>query len=342
MSTTKLTRREQREHAQRFIDTLAGTAFPNSRRIYVHGSQADIRVPMREIQLSPTLVGGDKDNPRYETNEPIPVYDTSGPYGDPDISIDVRQGLAKLRQPWIDARNDCAPLSERSSAYTKARLADDGLDELRFSGLLTPKRAVAGKCVTQLHYARQGIVTPEMEFIAIRENMGRERIRSEVLRQQHAGEGFGAHLPENITPEFVRDEVAAGRAIIPANINHPESEPMIIGRNFLVKVNANIGNSAVTSSIEEEVEKLVWSTRWGADTVMTSPPAAISTKPASGSCATARCRLVPCLFTRRWRRSTASPRISPGKSSAIPCWNRPSKASTTSRFTPAYCCATSR
>ncbi|VEC03781.1 Thiamin biosynthesis protein ThiC [Klebsiella pneumoniae] len=141
MSTTKLTRREQREHAQRFIDTLAGTAFPNSRRIYVHGSQADIRVPMREIQLSPTLVGGDKDNPRYETNEPIPVYDTSGPYGDPDISIDVRQGLAKLRQPWIDARNDCAPLSERSSAYTKARLADDGLDELRFSGLLTPKRA---------------------------------------------------------------------------------------------------------------------------------------------------------------------------------------------------------
>ncbi|STV60996.1 thiamin biosynthesis protein ThiC [Klebsiella pneumoniae subsp. ozaenae] len=137
MSTTKLTRREQREHAQRFIDTLAGTAFPNSRRIYVHGSQADIRVPMREIQLSPTLVGGDKDKPRYETNEPIPVYDTSGPYGDPDISIDVRQGLAKLRQPWIDARNDCAPLSERSSAYTKARLADDGLDELRFSGLLT-------------------------------------------------------------------------------------------------------------------------------------------------------------------------------------------------------------
>ena len=244
MSTTKLTRREQREHAQRFIDTLAGTAFPNSRRIYVHGSQADIRVPMREIQLSPTLVGGDKDKPRYETNEPIPVYDTSGPYGDPDISIDVRQGLAKLRQPWIDARNDCAPLSERSSAYTKARLADDGLDELRFSGLLTPKRAVAGKCVTQLHYARQGIVTPEMEFIAIRENMGRERIRSEVLRQQHAGEGFGAHLPENITPEFVRDEVAAGRAIIPANINHPESEPMIIGRNFLVKVNANIVNSA--------------------------------------------------------------------------------------------------
>ena len=268
MSTAKLTRREQREHAQRFIDTLEGTAFPNSKRIYISGSQADIRVPMREIQLSPTLIGGSKDNPQYEDNEAVPVYDTSGPYGDPSVTINVQQGLAKLRQPWIEARNDCEELNVRSSAYTKERLADDGLDALRFTGLLTPKRAKAGKCVTQLHYARQGIVTPEMEFIAIRENMGRERIRSEVLRYQHPGEGFGARLPENITPEFVRDEVAAGRAIIPANINHPESEPMIIGRNFLVKVNANIGNSAVTSSIEEEVEKLVWSTRWGADTVM--------------------------------------------------------------------------
>ena len=268
MSTAKLTRREQREHAQRFIDTLEGTAFPNSKRIYISGSQADIRVPMREIQLSPTLIGGSKENPQFEDNEAVPVYDTSGPYGDPSVAINVQQGLAKLRQPWIDARNDCEELRVRSSAYTNARLADDGLDALRFTGLLTPKRAKAGKCVTQLHYARQGIVTPEMEFIAIRENMGRERIRSEVLRHQHPGEGFGARLPENITPEFVRDEVAAGRAIIPANINHPESEPMIIGRNFLVKVNANIGNSAVTSSIEEEVEKLVWSTRWGADTVM--------------------------------------------------------------------------
>ena len=268
MSTAKLTRREQRAQAQHFIDTLEGTAFPNSKRIYISGSQADIRVPMREIQLSPTLIGGSKDNPQYEDNEAVPVYDTSGPYGDPDVAINVQQGLAKLRQPWIDARNDCEELSVLSSAYTKERLADDGLDELRFTGLLTPKRAKAGKCVTQLHYARRGIVTPEMEFIAIRENMGRERIRSEVLRYQHPGEGFGARLPENITPEFVRDEVAAGRAIIPANINHPESEPMIIGRNFLVKVNANIGNSAVTSSIEEEVEKLVWSTRWGADTVM--------------------------------------------------------------------------
>ena len=268
MSTEKLTRRQQRERAQRFIDTLEGSAFPNSQRIYIQGSQDDIRVPMREIQLSPTLIGGGKENPRYEDNEAIPVYDTSGPYGDPNIPIDVHQGLAKLRQPWIDARNDSEPLSHRSSAYSQQRLADDGLDGLRFSRLLTPKRARAGRRVTQLHYARRGLVTPEMEFIALRENMGRERIRSEVLRHQHPGEGFGAHLPDNITPEFVRDEVAAGRAIIPANINHPESEPMIIGRNFLVKVNATIGNSAVTSSIEEEVEKLVWSTRWGADTVM--------------------------------------------------------------------------
>ncbi|WP_421673245.1 phosphomethylpyrimidine synthase ThiC [Raoultella terrigena] len=268
MSTEKLTRRQQRERAQHFIDTLEGSVFPNSQRIYIQGSQDNIRVPLREIQLSPTLIGGGKESPRYEDNEAIPVYDTSGPYGDPDIAIDVHQGLAKLRQPWIDARNDSEPLSHRSSAYTQQRLADDGLDELRFSRLLTPKRAAAGRCVTQLHYARRGLVTPEMEFIAIRENMGRERIRSAVLRHQHPGEGFGAHLPDNITPEFVRDEVAAGRAIIPANINHPESEPMIIGRNFLVKVNANIGNSAVTSSIEEEVEKLVWSTRWGADTVM--------------------------------------------------------------------------
>ncbi|EPI8440149.1 phosphomethylpyrimidine synthase ThiC [Salmonella enterica subsp. enterica] len=268
MSTTTLTRREQRAKAQHFIDTLEGTAFPESKRIYITGSQPDIRIPMREIQLSPTLIGGSKDNPQFEENEAVPVYDTSGPYGDPEVAINVQQGLAKLRQPWIEARADVETLSDRSSAYTRERLTDEGLDALRFTGLLTPKRAKAGHRVTQLHYARQGIVTPEMEFIAIRENMGRERIRSEVLRHQHPGMSFGARLPENITPEFVRDEVAAGRAIIPANINHPESEPMIIGRNFLVKVNANIGNSAVTSSIEEEVEKLVWSTRWGADTVM--------------------------------------------------------------------------
>lgn len=254
--------------AQHFINTLEGTAFPNSQRIYLTGSRDDIRVPMREIQLSPTATGGSKENPQLTPNDAIPVYDTSGAYGDPAINIDVLRGLSPLRANWISERDDCELLNDRSSAYTKERLADDGLDELRFETQLTPKRARAGKIVTQLHYARQGIVTPEMEFIAIRENMGRERIRDQVLRHQHPGQGFGARLQENITPEFVRDEVAAGRAIIPANINHPESEPMIIGRNFLVKVNANIGNSAVTSSIEEEVEKLVWSTRWGADTVM--------------------------------------------------------------------------
>jgi len=261
-------RREQRAQAQSFIDSLQGEAFPNSRRIYLQGGRADIRVPMREIQLSPTLVGGGKDAPQYEENEAIPVYETAGPYGDPEASIDVHAGLAKCRASWIAERADTEELPQVSSGFTQQRLADEGLDHLRFELLPRPRKAKAGKNVTQLHYARQGIITPEMEFIAIRENMGRERIRGEVLRQQHPGESFGAHLPANITAEFVRQEVAAGRAIIPANINHPESEPMIIGRNFLVKVNANIGNSAVTSSIEEEVEKLVWSTRWGADTVM--------------------------------------------------------------------------
>ncbi|PNM26017.1 phosphomethylpyrimidine synthase ThiC [Yersinia enterocolitica] len=261
-------RKQQREQAQQFIDTLQGVTFPNSQRIYLQGSRPDILVPMREIQLSPTLIGGGKDAPRYEDNEAIPVYDTSGPYGDSNAKLDVHSGLPKLRDSWIAERQDSAALTSVSSGFTQQRLADEGLDHLRFEHLPHPKKAITGKCVTQLHYARQGIITPEMEFIALRENMGRERIRGEVLRQQHPGQAFGANLPENITAEFVRQEVAAGRAIIPANINHPESEPMIIGRNFLVKVNANIGNSAVTSSIEEEVEKLVWSTRWGADTVM--------------------------------------------------------------------------
>ncbi|MGM3226302.1 phosphomethylpyrimidine synthase ThiC [Dickeya zeae] len=261
-------RREQRAAAQQFIDTLRGSTFPNSQRIYLTGSRLDIRVPMREIQLSPTLVGGSRDNPRYEPNEAVPVYDTAGPYGDPAVTPDVHRGLGKLRADWIAERDDTETLSHVSSGFTQQRLADSGLDHLRFEHLPHPRRAKAGRRVTQLHYARQGVITPEMEFIAIRENMGRERIRGEVLRQQHPGHSFGALLPDDITPEFVRQEVAAGRAIIPANINHPESEPMIIGRNFLVKVNANIGNSAVTSSIEEEVEKLVWATRWGADTVM--------------------------------------------------------------------------
>ncbi len=270
MSTSKKkpTRREQRAEAQQFIDSLQGTAFPNSRRIWLHGSREDIRVPMREIQLSPTMTGGSKAQPQFEDNEPVPVYDTAGPYGDPDAKIDVHSGLNRLREGWIAERGDTQHIERLSSAYSQQRLADEGLDHLRFDRLPRPRKALAGRCVTQLHYARLGVITPEMEFIALRENMGRERIRGEVLLQQHPGNGFGASLPENITPEFVRQEVAAGRAIIPANINHPESEPMIVGRNFLVKINANIGNSAVSSSIEEEVEKLVWSARWGADTVM--------------------------------------------------------------------------
>lgn len=261
-------RREQRAAAQHFINTLEGAVFPNSQRVYLTGSRPDIQVPVREILMSPTLIGGTQQSPEYEPNEAIAVYDTSGPYGDPSITVNVLDGLKKLRQSWIDERDDTRQLPGSSSSWTLARQEDDGLDDLRFKGVLPPRRAKNGCCVTQLHYARKGMITPEMEFIALRENMGRERIRGEALRKQHPGQSFGATLPENITAEFVRQEVAAGRAIIPANINHPESEPMIIGRNFLVKVNANIGNSAVSSSIEEEVEKLVWSTRWGADTVM--------------------------------------------------------------------------
>ncbi|WP_421195749.1 phosphomethylpyrimidine synthase ThiC [Aeromonas jandaei] len=266
--TTKSSRREQRSSAQAFIDSLKGMAHPNSRRIFIEGSRADIRVPLREIQLADTFVGGTKDDPKFEPNEPVPVYDTSGRYGEEGVAIDVRRGLPRLRENWVLERDDTDELPGLSSTFTQERLADEGLDHLRFEHLPKPRRAKPGRRVTQLHYARAGIVTPEMEFIAIRENMGRERVRSELLRTQHPGRDFGARLPQNITPEFVRDEVAAGRAIIPSNINHPEAEPMIIGRNFLVKINANIGNSAVTSSIEEEVEKLVWSTRWGADTVM--------------------------------------------------------------------------
>ncbi|MCZ0752177.1 phosphomethylpyrimidine synthase ThiC [Aeromonas enteropelogenes] len=243
-------------------------AHPNSRRIFIQGSRPDIRVPLREIQLADTFVGGTKEDPRFEPNEPVPVYDTSGLYGEEAAPLDVRRGLPRLRENWVLERDDTEALEGLSSVFTQERLADEGLDHLRFEHLPSARRAKPGRRVTQLHYARAGIVTPEMEFIALRENMGRERVRSELLRTQHPGQGFGARLPQNITPEFVRDEVAAGRAIIPSNINHPEAEPMIIGRNFLVKINANIGNSAVTSSIEEEVEKLVWSTRWGADTVM--------------------------------------------------------------------------
>ncbi|WP_289076810.1 phosphomethylpyrimidine synthase ThiC, partial [uncultured Pseudoalteromonas sp.] len=201
-------------------------------------------------------------------NEPLRVYDTSGPYTDPNFELDVRKGLPKFREQWIKERNDTEVLDSVTSQFAQQRMADDGLDHIRFDHLPKIRRGKAGKNVTQMHYARQGIITPEMEYVAIRENMGRAQIREELLAAQHKGESFGASIPDFITPEFVRDEIARGRAILPNNINHPETEPMIVGRNFLVKVNANIGNSSVSSSIEEEVEKMVWSTRWGADTVM--------------------------------------------------------------------------
>ena len=261
-------RREQRQQAQQFINELAGEAYPNSTRHYECGSRDDIRVAMRLIHQHDSLVGGTEDNPISEPNPPIPVYDTSGPYGDPSENIDVHKGLSPLRQKWIEERNDTLELEGVSSSFAKERENDIFTEDFRFIRSRKPLKAKAGRNVTQLHYARQGIITPEMEYIAIRENMGRQDIKDAELTQQHKGEHFGANLPDTITPEFVRQEVATGRAIIPCNINHPELEPMIIGRNFLVKINANIGNSAVTSSIEEEVEKLVWSTRWGADTIM--------------------------------------------------------------------------
>ncbi|MCK8126460.1 phosphomethylpyrimidine synthase ThiC [Pseudoalteromonas sp. 2CM39R] len=270
MSNTinKATRRETRAAASDYIYNLTGQPFPSSHKVYVEGTQENVRVGMREITLSDTFIGGDEQNPVYESNAPLRVYDTSGPYTDPEFKLDVRKGLNKYREQWIESRNDTEVLESVTSQFAQQRMADDGLDHIRFEHLLKIRRAKAGKNVTQMHYARQGIVTPEMEYVAIRENMGRAQIREELLAAQHKGESFGASIPEFITPEFVRDEIARGRAILPNNINHPESEPMIVGRNFLVKVNANIGNSSVGSSIEEEVEKMVWSTRWGADTVM--------------------------------------------------------------------------
>ncbi len=242
--------------------------FPASTKIYQTGSREDIRVPMREITLS-----GTRTQDGLEQNAALTLYDTSGPFQEPDVRIDLSQGLPPLRERWIAERGDTAQLTGPSSRYGQQRESDAALDALRFSHIRAPRRALAGANVTQMHYARKGIVTPEMEFVAIRENARLEERReayraSGYLRRQHAGQNFGANLPEVVTPEFVRDEIAAGRAIIPNNINHPESEPMIIGRNFRVKINANIGNSAVTSSIAEEVEKMVWSTRWGADTIM--------------------------------------------------------------------------
>ena len=248
------------------VDSAAVTPLPNSRKIHVEGSRPDIRVPMREIAQSDTPASFGA-----ETNPPIVVYDTSGPYTDPAAAIDIRKGLPALRAPWIAGRDDTVALDGLTSAYGRARLADPELTGLRFDLHRKPRRARDGANVTQMHYARRGVVTPEMEFIAIRENLKRDEMLAslpESVTRQHAGQNFGASIPAVITPQFVRDEVARGRAIIPNNINHPETEPMIIGRNFLVKINANIGNSAVSSSINEEVEKMTWATRWGADTVM--------------------------------------------------------------------------
>ncbi|WP_300499485.1 phosphomethylpyrimidine synthase ThiC, partial [Marinobacter sp.] len=246
------------------VDSAAIKPLPQSRKIYVQGSRPDIRVPMREITVgdTPTDMGGEK-------NAPVAVYDTSGPYSDPEATIDLRKGLKPIRSAWIEERGDVEQLSDYTSEFTRRRMKDPLLDPLRFMDERKPLKARAGKNVSQMHYARKGIITPEMEFIAIRENMKLQEAREQgLLKDQHPGQPFGASLPQEITPEFVRDEVARGRAIIPNNINHPETEPMIIGRNFLVKINGNIGNSAVSSSIEEEVEKLTWGTRWGSDTIM--------------------------------------------------------------------------
>jgi len=246
------------------VDQQSIQPFPRSQKIYVQGSRPDIRVPMREISLdvTPTDFGG-------EINAPVTVYDTSGPYTDPNVTIDVRKGLADVRSAWIEDRGDTEKLPGLSSEFGQRRLNDAELSAMRFAHVRNPRRAKAGHNVSQMHYAKKGIITPEMEYVAIRENMKLAEAREAgLLVEQHAGQSFGAAIPKEITPEFVRSEVARGRAIIPANINHTELEPMIIGRNFLVKINGNIGNSALGSSIEEEVAKLTWGIRWGSDTVM--------------------------------------------------------------------------
>ena len=244
------------------LDKAALESFENSKKVYIEGSTPDIQVPFREISISdtPSEFGAEK-------NAPVLTYDTSGPYTDPKSKIDIKNGLIPLRNKWIEDRKDTEQLQGPSSTFGKKRKTDPSLEDMRFNLKRNPKKAMAGKNVSQMHYAKKGIITPEMEFIAMRENQRREGI-SDVLQTQHPGENHGAKIPEKITAEFVRYEVAKGRAIIPANINHPETEPMIIGRNFLVKINANIGNSALGSSISEEVEKMVWGTRWGGDTVM--------------------------------------------------------------------------
>ena len=244
------------------LDSSALESFANSKKVYIQGSTPDIQVPFREISISdtPSEFGAEK-------NVPVLVYDTSGPYTDPKHEINIQNGLHAVRAKWIEDRNDTQVLDGPSSDFGKQRKNDPELEKMRFNLLRKPRKAKPGQNVSQMHYAKKGIITPEMEFIAIRENQRREGL-SEIIQEQHKGENHGAKIPSHITPEFVRDEVAKGRAIIPANINHPETEPMIIGRNFLVKINANIGNSALGSSISEEVEKMVWGTRWGADNVM--------------------------------------------------------------------------
>ncbi|MHB9010690.1 MAG: phosphomethylpyrimidine synthase ThiC, partial [Ignavibacteriaceae bacterium] len=235
--------------------------FPASEKVYIKGKKHDIKVAMREITLTDTKIDGKVS----EHNSPVIVYDTSGPYTNPKVEIDLKKGIARLREKWILERNDVENI-DFSSDYTRERLKDEKLAQLKFEHIRKPFKAMTGKNVTQMHYARKGIITPEMEYVAIRENQLADKMYEQAV--QHKGNSFGANIQKYITPEFVRDEIAAGKAIMPSNINHPESEPMIIGRNFLVKINANIGNSTVTSSIEEEVEKAVWACRWGADTIM--------------------------------------------------------------------------
>ena len=267
-NASQVSRNTSRESARAFLDSLTAQQFPSSRKVYLSGENPGVNVGVREICLGQSLVGGDEKNPVFAPNEPLQVYDTTGPYSDPDYKPDVRQGLPRMRRGWIETRGDSEALGSRQATYSQKRMADRGLDHIRFENLPAPRKAKAGNNVTQMHYARRGVITPEMEFVAVRENMGRTRLSQQLLESDFKKARDGIYIPPQITPEFVRREVAEGRAIIPANINHQEMEPMIIGRNFLCKVNANIGNSAVTSSIEEEVEKLVWSIKWGADTVM--------------------------------------------------------------------------
>ncbi|WP_312366711.1 phosphomethylpyrimidine synthase ThiC [Stenotrophomonas sp.] len=250
------------QQAQQLSESVT-RPIPGSRKIFVAGSRPDLQVPMREIAQTrtPTLFGG-------QENPPVTVYDTSGPYTDPQANIDLAAGLAAVRSRWIEERGDTEQLAGLSSAFGRTRQHDARLDAVRFPGRALPRRAIGAANVTQMHYARRGIVTPEMEYVAIRENQRLDAVRDAGLLAQHPGQSFGANIQQFITPEFVRDEIARGRAVLPNNINHPECEPMIIGRNFLTKINANIGNSAVSSGIAEEVEKLVWAIRWGGDTVM--------------------------------------------------------------------------